>query len=96
MRLIAVAGFAAMLATAAHADTMANCASAWKAMSAADKGSMTYKAWSTKCLAKGFTAPTPTAAAPTGATALCKDGSYSLSKTASGRCSSHGGVNKAL
>jgi serine/threonine-protein kinase len=31
---------------------------------------------------------------PAGATALCKDGSYSFSKTASGTCSNHGGVGR--
>ena len=32
------------------------------------------------------------AAAPTGATALCRDGTYSYSKHHSGTCSHHGGV----
>src|SRR6476661_4160539 len=35
-------------------------------------------------------APMPARAPPAGATAMCKDYSYSMSKTASGRCSSHG------
>jgi hypothetical protein len=35
-------------------------------------------------------------AQPAGATALCKDGSWSLSKTHSGSCSHHGGVAKFL
>ncbi|HZR22731.1 MAG TPA: DUF3761 domain-containing protein [Vicinamibacterales bacterium] len=34
--------------------------------------------------------------APKGATALCKDGSYSSAKTKQGACSSHGGVDKWL
>lgn len=29
---------------------------------------------------------------PAGATAMCKDGTYSMSKTAAGTCSGHGGV----
>lgn len=33
---------------------------------------------------------------PKGATAVCKDGTYSFSKTASGQCSGHGGVDKTL
>ena len=36
------------------------------------------------------------AAAPPGATALCKDGTYSYSKHHSGTCSHHGGVAKWL
>jgi len=35
-------------------------------------------------------------AAPTGATALCRDGTYSYSKHRSGTCSHHGGVRKWL
>ncbi|HEX3664205.1 MAG TPA: DUF3761 domain-containing protein [Rhizomicrobium sp.] len=38
----------------------------------------------------------PLAYPPAGATALCKDYSYSKSKTAQGRCSGHGGVAKVL
>lgn len=33
---------------------------------------------------------------PKGATAVCKDGTYSFSKTASGQCSGHGGVDKTF
>jgi hypothetical protein len=50
------------------------------------------------------TAPAPTQAAaktpsntdPTGATALCKDGTYSHSKHHTGACSHHGGVSQWL
>jgi hypothetical protein len=44
------------------------------------------------------TAPTATASNtdPTGATAKCKDGTYSKSKHRSGTCSSHGGVAEWL
>jgi hypothetical protein len=43
-------------------------------------------------------APTATAGNtdPTGATAKCKDGTYSKSKHHSGTCSSHGGVAEWL
>jgi hypothetical protein len=34
--------------------------------------------------------------APAGATAKCKDGTYSMSKTHSGSCSKHGGVDQWL
>ncbi len=36
--------------------------------------------------------PTQAAKAPAGATARCRDGSYSFSEHASGTCSHHGGV----
>ena len=38
----------------------------------------------------------PAGAAPAGATGLCKDGTYTMSKTHSGSCSHHGGVAKWL
>jgi hypothetical protein len=98
MRLILAVAAAGLLASAASADTMKNCAAAWKAKAPDAVAARTYKAWSTKCLAKGYTAPAAAAAAapPAGATAQCKDGSYSMSKTASGRCSHHGGVANVL
>jgi len=48
--------------------------------------------------AKAASAPAmaPTGAAPAGATGLCKDGTYTMSKTHSGSCSHHGGVAKWL
>jgi hypothetical protein len=101
MRLIALAAVASLLAGTAHADTMGHCAAAWKAMTPADKSVTTYKAYSATCLKKGTTAGTAngsmTATPPAaGATAMCKDNSYSMAKTASGRCSHHGGVAKVL
>jgi len=96
MRLILAAAIAALAVTAAHADTMKNCAAAWKGMTPDQQKAMTYKAWSTKCLAKGYTVPANESAIPAGATAACKDGTYSMSKTASGRCSHHGGVARTL
>jgi hypothetical protein len=102
MRLMLATAIAGLLATAAHADTMKHCAAAWKAMMPEQQKATTYKAWSTTCLRKGYTANASgsmmaaRAAAPAGATAMCKDGTYSMSKTAQGRCSSHGGVDKVL
>ena len=40
--------------------------------------------------------PAAATAAPKGATAMCKDNTYSMSKTRSGTCSKHGGVAKWL
>jgi hypothetical protein len=99
MRLIPIAAFAGLLATAAHADTMAHCAAAWKANTPIATAAGSYQAWSKTCLAKGYTVPTEAATMnlmPAGATAQCKDGTYSTSKTAKGRCSGHAGVAKVL
>lgn len=97
MRLIITAAAAALLTSSvAHADTVKNCAAAWKAMTPAQQKVMTYKAWSTKCLAKGYTVPPNEAAIPAGATAMCKDNTYSMAKTAAGRCAGHGGVARTL
>lgn len=40
--------------------------------------------------------PTQYSSAPAGATALCKDGTYSFSRSRRGTCSHHGGVAKWL
>jgi len=99
MRLITIAAFASLLPTAAYADTMEHCAASWNAMTPADKANTTYKDSSAMCLKadyKAMPAVESTAAPPAGATAQCKDGTYSTSKTASDRCPSHGGVRKTL
>ena len=61
MRLIiaaAAAGLFALTATSAFAadkpaNAMTTCAASWKAMSAADQGKTTYKAYSTSCMKAG-------------------------------------------
>lgn len=40
-----------------------------------------------------YVAPPPTPSAPNGASARCRDGSYSYSQSRSGTCSHHGGVS---
>jgi hypothetical protein len=94
MRLIAITAFASLLTIPAHADTMKNCAAAWKSMSPADQAKTTYKDYSAVCLNADYKAMS--AVPPTGTRAQCKDGTYSTSKTAKGRCSGHGGVAKTL
>jgi hypothetical protein len=108
MRLLAIAALSGLLMTAAHADTIGRCAAAWQLKTPETAGSKTYKDWSAVCLKSDYktaagtpAAPPPNvplapAAPPAGATAQCKDGSYSMSKTALGRCSGHGGVAKML
>lgn len=49
-----------------------------------------------KAAAAAATAMPASTTAPTGATGQCKDGTYTMSKTHSGACSSHGGVAKWL
>jgi len=99
MRYLIAAAVLALLAVPAHADTMANCAAAWKAKAPAAAAAGTYQAWSKTCMAKGYTvqAATPVAAAPpAGATGMCNDGTYTMAKNHQGACSSHGGVKKWL
>ena len=54
------------------------------------------KATPAASVAKTATATAPAGSAPAGATAQCKDGTYSMSKHHSGSCSHHGGVAKFL
>jgi hypothetical protein len=66
--MLLIAAATAILSTSAitaSADTMANCAASWKAMSKADQGKTTYKAYSTSCMKGGAAAPAakPAAAA---------------------------------
>ena len=88
--LLAAIGIAGLLAGSAHADTMKNCAASWSTMSAAAKAKTTYNAYSSACLKNGAVAVKP----PAGATGLCKDGTYTMSKSHSGACSRQGGVAK--
>jgi hypothetical protein len=97
MRLIIFAAFAGLLSTVAHADSFAHCDATWKAASAADKATTTYRAFTARCLKKGGTGMmTPVAVAPRGATARCNDGTFSTSHTPSDQCSDHGGIATSL
>jgi hypothetical protein len=56
----------------ASADTMQNCAAAWKAMPKADQAKTTYKDYSAKCLKGGAAAATPAAPAAASQAAAMK------------------------
>jgi len=92
--LIAISGLAALLASAAHADTPQNCAAAWQNMPNADRGDMTQREWSAKCLKPTYSIGEY--GAPGYAIAICKDGHFSRRKKTPHRCSHHGRVAKYL
>ena len=96
MRLILATALAGLLAVPAHAATMKNCAAAWKAKTPDAVAARSYKAWSAKCLHDDYNVVPAAPPAPDGATAMCKDGTYSMSKHHTGSCSHHGGVAKFL
>ena len=66
MRLMTVAALVGLFATPALGDTMAHCSAAWKTMTPAQQGLMTYKAWPAKCLAKDYMVPANESQIPAG------------------------------
>jgi len=96
----AAAPAAAAPAAKASAARNYDCTKAGNANKTACKGAAVAAAPAPAPVAKSMPAPThvttaskPVAAkGPSGATAQCKDGTYSQSKTHSGTCSHHGGV----
>jgi hypothetical protein len=56
-KIILTAAILGLLATPGAADTMKNCAAAWKAMPAADQAKTTYKAYSAMCLKSDYKVP---------------------------------------
>ena len=90
MRFLVVAVLAGLIPGLAQADTRENCAAAWRNMPPADKGAMTQKDWSEKCLKATY--QVGEYGAPSYALAICKDGHFSRHKKTSHRCSHHGGV----
>ncbi len=87
--VLLLASVAAALATAAAAVAQpASHAAAPRSTYASGCKSGFYKSASGHCVQRPKTAAT----APLGATARCRDGTYSFSEHASGACSHHGGV----
>jgi hypothetical protein len=76
----------AILATSLVAATSAPAAQVQPAASLCKQGY--YKNVDGRCVKS----PTHSSSVPAGATAKCRDGSYSFSQHASGTCSHHGGV----
>src|SRR3954466_6036151 len=74
MRLMTIAAFAGLLATAAHADTIAHCTAAWNAMAPAQKAANTATFYASRCRKADYNALPAVRTAPRlGAKALCKD-----------------------
>ena len=90
MRFLMVVVLAGLFPTFAHADTLENCATAWRNMPAPDKGAMTQTDWSAKCLKPTYRVGEY--GAPSYAMAICRDGHFSRRQKTSHRCSQHGGI----
>jgi Protein of unknown function (DUF3761) len=71
------------------ADKMHVCAARWQAATADQRATMTYGDFMAIC-----TKTEPLA--PPGATARCRDGTYSMNVAPLGRCAAHGGVARAF
>jgi len=79
---------------AARASAKASKAEAKVAKAGKDSSAAASKA--KRAEAKAVKAEDKAAKDSTGATALCKDGTYSHAKTTQGACSAHGGIAKSL
>lgn len=99
MRTVMLATVAfSLMATPTLADSMKNCVEAYSGKPAAEKPTSGYRDYMKMCMANDYTvaaSPAPTAV-PAGATAICKDKTYTMIKTHAGACSTHGGVEHWL
>jgi hypothetical protein len=95
------AALAVMLATAsgsvALADTPQQCTAQWDAMQKARQAApLSYQVFMAGCLAGRAPVSLPTVdapdGAPAGATARCRDGSYTTTTVSLGACAHHRGV----
>jgi len=84
--------------SSSQADAGANSTSTTKTKSDQDKDKVTCSDSGTYVNSKGKTVRRPEncSGPPKGATAQCRDGSYSFSRSRRGTCSHHGGVAKWL
>ena len=75
---------------------MNECVAAWYAMRPAEQERTTYRAYSTACIKAGSDGTARTPVPPAGATAKCRDNTYSRRDPDSGACAKHGGVDMTL
>lgn len=68
---------------------MSVCAARWQAATADQRATMSYGDFIAVCTKSEVLAPP-------GATARCRDGTYSMSATPLGRCAAHGGVARVF
>ncbi len=87
-------GVDSLATKAAHASAKATKAEAKVATAGHDSSAAASKA--RRAQAKATKAENKAGKDSTGATALCKDGTYSHAKTTQGACASHGGIAKTL
>ena len=92
MRLLALAIFAGLVASPAHADTQQNCEAAWDGMAPDAQSKTTRDQFISACQNAHTTAGAAAIKPPSDATAKCADGSYSMSPSPADQCAGHGGT----
>jgi hypothetical protein len=102
MRILSIACFLGLMATGAFAQSiiiphtvpnfrerMDSCVASWDSTPAADRGTMTYRQYTTKCLQGKTARPIKTLAA-------CRNGTTAPATAPEGACAYDGGVDRWL